>query len=202
MDKTSKIIKLPESKCSGGILVEEAIKSRRSVHDYTSESVTLEELSQILWAAQGITGKSRGRAAPSAGATYPLELYVVVERVTGLDPALYHYLPKEQSLECVMLGRYSTALSYASLGQVCVRNAALNLVFSAVYDRTTSRYGERGIRYVNIDVGHASENVYLQCRSLGLGTVAVGAFDDEKVKEALKLKTEESPLYIMPVGRI
>ena len=127
---------------------------------------------------------------------------MVAERVSDLDPGLYHYLPKDHSLEYVMPGRYNTALSDASLGQACVRNAALNLVFSAVYDRTTSRYGERGIRYVNIDVGHASENVYLQCRSLGLGTVAVGAFDDEKVKEALKLKTGESPLYIMPVGRI
>jgi SagB-type dehydrogenase family enzyme len=202
MDKTSKIIKLPEPKCSGSISVEEAIKGRRSVRDYSSEPVSLEDLSQLLWSAQGITGRSRGRAAPSAGATYPLELYAVVERVSGLEPGVYHYLPKEHSLDCVMLGRYNTALSDASLGQACVRNAALNMVFSAVYDETTSRYGDRGIRYVNIDVGHASENVYLQCGSLGLGTVAVGAFNDEKVKEALKLKKEESPLYIMPVGRI
>ena len=202
MDKTNKIIKLPEPKCSGGISVEEAIKSRRSVRDYRTESVAIKDRSQLLWAAQGITGKSRGRAAPSAGATYPLEIYVVAERVSDLDPGLYHYLPKDHSLEYVMPGRYNSVLSDASLGQACVRNAALNLVFSAVYDRTTSRYGERGIRYVNIDVGHASENVYLQCRSLNLGTVAVGAFDDEKVKEALKLKTEESAIYIMPVGRV
>jgi len=202
MDKTNKMIKLPEPKCSGGISVEEAIKGRRSVRDYSSEPVSLEDLSQLLWSAQGITGRSRGRAAPSAGATYPLELYAVVERVSGLEPGVYHYLPKEHSLDCVILGRYNTVLSEASLGQACVMNASLSLVFSAVYDRTTSRYGERGIRYVSIDVGHASENVYLQCRSLGLGTVAVGAFDDEKVKDALKLKKEKSPLYIMPVGRI
>lgn len=200
--KTNEKTKLPEPEHAGRLSVEEAIKARRSVRDYTDEPVTLDELSQLLWAAQGITGRSRGRAAPSAGATYPLELYAVVERVSGLDSGIYHYLPKEQSIECVMLGRYNPALSDASLGQACVRNAALNLVFSAVHDRTTSRYGERGIRYVNIDVGHASENVYLQCMSIGLGTVAVGAFDDEKVKDALKLNKEESPLYIMPVGRI
>jgi SagB-type dehydrogenase family enzyme len=202
MDKTDKVIKLPEPKCSGGITIEEAIKGRRSVRDYTSEPVSLEDLSQLLWSAQGITGRSRGRSAPSAGASYPLELYAVVERVSGIDPGFYHYLPKEHSLDCVTLGPYNTALSDASLGQACVRNAALNLVFAAVYDRMTERYGERGIRYVHIDVGHASENVYLQCWSLGLGTVAVGAFDDVKVKEVLKLKKEESPLYIMPVGRI
>jgi SagB-type dehydrogenase family enzyme len=202
MDKTDEIIKLPEPKISGGISIEEAIKSRRSIRNYKNESITLEELSQLLWAAQGITGRSRGRAAPSAGATYPLDLYAVVERVSQIDPGFYHYLPKENSLACVMLGRYNAALSDASLGQACVRDAALNLVFAAVYDRTTSRYADRGIRYVSIDVGHASENVYLQCGSIGLGTVAVGAFDDEKVKEALKLKKEESPLYIMPVGRI
>jgi SagB-type dehydrogenase family enzyme len=202
MDKTDKMIKLPEPKIPRGISIEEAIKGRRSVREFTPEPLSLEDLSQLLWSAQGITGRSRGRAAPSAGATYPLELYAVVERVSGIDPGLYHYLPKEHSLDCVTLGPYNTALSDASLGQACVRNASLNLVFAAVYDRTTGRYGERGIRYVHIDVGHASENVYLQCRSLGLGTVAVGAFDDEKVKDALKLKKEESPVYIMPVGKI
>jgi SagB-type dehydrogenase family enzyme len=202
MDKTDKIIKLPEPKTYGGVSVEEAIKGRRSVRDYTNEPISLLELSQLLWAAQGITGRSRGRAAPSAGVTYPLELYAVVERVSGLDYGVYHYLPKEYAIECVMSGSYSLTLSAAALNQPAVRDAAVNLVFAAVYDRTTTRYGERGIRYVHIDVGHASENVYLQCRSIGLGTVAVGAFDDEKVKEALKLKKEESPLYIMPVGRI
>ena len=202
MDKTDKIIKLPGPKISGGISIEEAIKGRRSVRDYTSESVTPEELSQILWAAQGITGKSRGRAAPSAGATYPLELYVVVERVTGLDPGLYHYLPKEHAIERFMSGSYSPILSAAALNQPAVRDAAVNLVFAAVYERTTTRYGERGIRYVHIDVGHASENVYLQCRSLGLGTVAVGAFDNARANESLKLRKEEAVVYIMPIGRI
>jgi SagB-type dehydrogenase family enzyme len=202
MDKTDKLIKLPEPKISGGIPVEEAIKSRRSVRDYITEPVSLEDFSQLLWAAQGITGKSRGRAAPSAGATYPLELYAVVERVIGIDPGVYHYAPKEHAIERIMSGSYSPALSAGSLNQPAVRDAAVNMVFAAVYERTTGRYGERGARYVHIDVGHASENVYLQCASMGLGTVAVGAFDDEKVKDALKLKMEEIPLYIMPVGKI
>ncbi len=194
------VIKLPEPKHSGEVSVEEAIKSRRSVRNFTNEPITIEELSQLLWAAQGITGKSRGRAAPSAGATYPLELYAVVEKVSGLDPGIYHYLPKENALECLMNGNISRALSAGALNQPSVRDAAVNLVFSAVYERTTGRYGDRGIRYVHIDVGHASGNVYLQCQSLGLGTVAVGAFDDENIKEALKLSKEETALYIMPVG--
>jgi SagB-type dehydrogenase family enzyme len=202
MDKTNKTIKLPEPKHSGRISIEEAIKSRRSVRDYKNESITLDDLSQLLWAAQGITGRSRGRAAPSAGATYPLELYAVVERVSSIDPGVYHYLPKEPAIECVMSGSYSLALSAAALNQPALRDAAVNLVFAVIYERTVARYGDRGVRYVHIDVGHASENVYLQCVSLGLGTVAVGAFDDVTVKEALKLKKEESPLYIIPVGRI
>jgi SagB-type dehydrogenase family enzyme len=202
MDKTNKIIKLPEPKISGGLSVEEAIKGRRSFRNYTNESITLEELSQLLWAAQGITGRSRGRAAPSAGATYPLELYAVVERVSGLDPGLYHYLPKGHAIECIMSGSYSLTLSAAALNQPALRDAAVNLIFAAVYERTTGRYGERGIRYVHIDVGHAAENVYLQCVSLKLGTVAVGAFDDSQVGAVLKLKKEEAPVYIMPVGRI
>jgi SagB-type dehydrogenase family enzyme len=202
MDKTNKLIKLPEPKHAGGISVEEAIKMRRSVRDYTNESITLEDLSQLLWAAQGITGKSRGRAAPSAGATYPLELYAVVERVSGLDPGVYHYVPKDHSIECFLSGSYNPSLSAASLNQPSVRDAAVNIVFAAMYERTVARYGDRGMRYVHIDAGHASENVYLQCGSLSLGTVAVGAFDDVNVKQVLKLKEEESPLYIMPVGRI
>ncbi|MFZ2456684.1 MAG: SagB/ThcOx family dehydrogenase [Candidatus Altiarchaeia archaeon] len=201
--KTDKIIKLPEPKYSGGgITLEEAIKERRSVRDYTNEPVTLEELSQLLWAAQGITGRSRGRSAPSAGATYPLELYAVAQKVSGIDPGVYRYSPRDHSLVCLMPGNYCPALSLASLGQLSVMNAPVSLVFAAVFDRTVSRYGERGVRYVHIDVGHAAENVYLQCAGLRMGTVAVGAFDDEKVKEALKLNMEESPVYIMPVGKI
>lgn len=202
MDKTGNIIKLPEPKCSGGLSVEEAIKARRSVRDYTNEPVALKDLSQLLWAAQGITGRSRGRAAPSAGATYPLELYAVVERVSGLEPGVYHFIPKEHGLEHSISGSYAGLLSACALNQTAVKEAAVDLVFAAVYDRTTKKYGERGARYVHIDVGHASENVYPECVFLGLGTVAVGAFDDVKVKETLKLNKEESPVYIMPVGRI
>jgi len=195
-------IRLPEPRYYSDTSIEQAIQHRRSVREYTEGSISLKEVSQILWAAQGIIGEKVRRAAPSAGATYPLETYLVAEKVDGLTPGIYHYLPREHSLERVCSGRHAGTLSDAALGQDCVRDAAANIVFTAVYNRTTHRYGERGIRYVHMEAGHASENMYLQCESMGLGTVAVGAFNDAKVKELLALKKEEEPVYIMPVGKV
>jgi len=195
-------IRLPEPKHESGTSIEKAIHGRRSVREYDDAPLSLQDVSQVLWAAQGVVGKRIRRAAPSAGATYPLETYLVVERVIGLEEGIYRYVPSDHSLEKLSAGKYSEQLSDAALGQDCVRDAAANIVFSAVYGRTTSRYGERGVRYVHMDAGHAAENVYLQCQSLGLGTVAVGAFDDAKVKEVLGLKDDEEPLYVMPLGKV
>ena len=197
-EKAEEVIKLPEPDYRG-ISVEEAIKNRRSVRDYSPEPLTLKELSQILWAAQGITSGDK-RSAPSAGMTYPLEIYVVVGNVEGLEPGIYHYNPSEHEIEMVMKGDKRSELSKAALGQVWVQNAPVDLVFTAVYERTMSRYGERGKMYVHMEAGHAAQNVYLQSESLGLGTVVVGAFSDSQVKQTLGLK-KGSPLYIMPLGR-
>lgn len=185
-----------------GMSLERAILERRSVRDYTGDPLTLEEVGQLLWAAQGITEPERGfRTAPSAGATYPLEVYLIAGQVEGLSPGVYHYRPHTHDLERVAEGDRRQELFTAALQQTPVRDAAVNLVFSAVYQRTTQRYGERGIKYVHMEVGHAAQNVYLQAVSLGLGAVVIGAFDDEGVRRALNLPLEESPLYIMPVGR-
>jgi len=202
MMKNQDLIKLPEPRYESDTCVEEAILRRRSVRSYRDEALSLKEISQILWAAQGITEK-RGykRAAPSAGATYPLEIYVVVGKLEGIAPGIYHYIPKEHSLKRTISGDYRKRLADAALGQSFVEDAPIDLVFCAVYERTTSRYGERGIKYVHMEVGHAAQNVYLQCQSLDLGTVVVGAFDDNKIKKILNLEKEE-PLYVMPVGRI
>jgi len=180
--------------------VEEALFRRRSVREYSPQSLTLEEVSQLLWATQGVTSSQRGfRTAPSAGATFPMEIYLVVSRVDGLASGLYRYDPYENSVQMEVEGDLSRKLARAALDQYWVSEAAVNLVIAAVYERTTMRYGERGIRYVHMEAGHIGQNVYLQAEALGLGTVVVGAFHDEQVKKVLKIK--EEPLYIMPVGR-
>jgi len=163
----------------------------------------LEQVSQLMWCAQGITDR-RGmlRAVPSAGATYPLEAYVVVKDggVEGLGAGVYRYEPEDHSLELVREGDLSEELASACLGQRWVKEAPVNIVITAVYARTTRRYGTRGERYVHIEVGHVGQNVYLQATAMGLGTVAIGAFYDDEVREVLGVPKDEVPLYVMPVG--
>ncbi|KAF5427780.1 Nitroreductase [Candidatus Methanophagaceae archaeon] len=194
-------IKLPAPDYRSNTSVEEALSKRRSVRFYSGEDLSIEVVSQLLWAAQGITGT--GRTAPSAGALYPLELYLVVGDVDGLDKGVYQYRPVEHELEKAVTGDLRVELSKAAVGQnqEHVRDAAVDLVFTAVYERTTGKYGERGFRYVHMEAGHAAQNVYLQAVSLKLGTVVIGAFIDDKVKELVNAEEQEEPLYIMPVGR-
>jgi len=202
-------IPLPYPRLRGSVSVEEALANRRSVREYRDEPLTVEELAQLLWAAYGISETAYGlRTAPSAGAQYPLELYAVVgERGVksgdGYLPAgIYHYDIHAHSLTLRKSGDYREALYRAALEQEWVLKAPVSLVFTAVYSRTTRVYGERGrVRYVPMDLGHAGQNVYLQATALGLGTVAVGAFYDDEIGEILDLPPEETPLYIMPVGR-
>ncbi len=197
------MITLPPPLLKGKISLEEAILQRHSAREYLSLPLNLQQVSQLLWAAQGITEKeSNRRAAPSAGATYPLEIYVVSGEVEGLAPGVYKYYPSTHSLALHLSGDKRRSLSKAALNQRWVSEAPAALLISAVYARTTFRYGKRGIRYVDMEAGHAAENLSLQCISLGLGSVVVGAFDDEKVKEVLNLPGEEEPLYILPVGKV
>jgi len=194
-------IKLPEPSYTGNISVEEALSKRRSIRAYSGENLTVEEVSQLLWAAQGITSPGGGRTAPSAGALYPLELYLVAGDVEGIDKGVYRYRPEEHDLEKVKDGDIRAELAEAALGQECVKDAAIDIVFTAVYARTTWKYGERGIRYVHMEAGHAAQNVYLQAVSLDLGTVVIGAFIDSEVNKIVNAREQEEPLYIMPVGR-
>jgi SagB-type dehydrogenase family enzyme len=200
-EHASERIQLPEPKYIGVMSVEEALMKRRSVRVFKEGPVMLAELSQLIWAAQGVTDPRGPRTAPSAGALYPLELYVVAGNVNGLPQGLYKYGPGRHELLSVAKGDRRNDLCNAALGQSSIRRAALVLVLSGVYERTTAKYGERGIRYVHMEAGHAAQNVYLQAVPLGLGTVVIGAFHDEEVKKVLKLDDKERPLYIMPVGR-
>lgn len=172
------------------------------MREYSRRALTLAEVSQLLWAAQGMTHRSGLRTAPSAGALYPLEVYLIAAKVVGLSPAVYRYDPRAHVLSMVMEGDQRIPLSSAALGQTFVQEAAIALVFCAVYRRTTAKYGQRGLRYVQMEVGHAGQNVYLQAVSLQLGTVAVGAFHDERVREVIGAASDEEPLCIMPIGRL
>lgn len=196
------LIKLPQPVYDSSISLEESILKRRSIRRYKDEPLTINEVSQLMWAAQGITDSRGLRTAPSAGALYPLEIYVVVGNVDGLSPGIYKYKPQEHELLLIKEGDNRGNLSNAALGQGTVENGAIAIVISAVYERTTSKYGDRGIRYVHMEVGHVGQNISLQAVSLGLGTVVVGAFYDNEVSRIMEMPEEESPLYIMPVGRI
>ena len=201
-EENSSII-LPQPRKDSEISIEEALLNRRSIREYKDEALTLEEISQILWSAQGITASQwGGRAAPSAGALYPLELYLVVRKVENLEAGVYQYLPQGHKLDKVLEGDISLDLAKAGLNQTFISKAPVNLVISAVFSRTIGKYGERGIQYVHLEAGHAAQNIYLQVQSLDLGTVTVGAFHDEEIKKLLNLSEEETPLYIMPVGKI
>ena len=198
----SETIKLPAPLQNSNTSTEEAILKRRSVRSYKDSPLTLKEISQLLWAAQGITDPRGLRAAPSAGALYPLEIYVIAGNVNDLPDGIYNYRPLKHELVTIVKGDKRNELCNAALGQSSIRSAAAVIVFSAVYERTTMKYGGRGIKYVHIEIGHAAQNVFLQAVSLDLGTVVIGAFNDDDVTEVLKMPDGERPLYIMPVGRM
>lgn len=195
---------LPEPDIYGKMSVEEALARRRSVRNFSSQPLSLKELAQILWAAQGMVKKIAGRrTAPSAGATYPLKIYAVVGRgcIEKLKEGIYHYMPKRHSIVMVKRGDYRERLAYAALGQDFIAKAPVSIIITAIYERTTSWYGKRGIRYVHFEVGHVGQNIHLQAEALGLGTVMVGAFHDERIAEILGITNDEKVLYIAPIGR-
>ncbi len=186
---------LPQPWLKGKISVEQAIEQRRSKRRYHPQELTLAQMSQLLWSAQGITDRKSGfRAAPSAGALYPMEIYLLNK------DGLFHYLPEEHKLEQVLQKDLRRELASAGLGQSFIAQAPVDIVIAAVYERITSRYGRRGELYTDIEVGHIAQNIHLQAVALGLGSVPVGAFDEGAVKELLKLPNKEQPLYIIPVG--
>jgi len=197
----SNILKLPKPRTKGLVSVEEAIAVRRSVREFSPTPISLEDLSQLLWAAQGVTEpESGGRSAPSAGATYPLEIFVFVRQggVKEVEAGVYRYRPLDHSLIKVASEDRVRALMEAALYQEFICEAAVNIVIAARYERTTARYGGRGVRYVHIEVGHVGQNIGLEAVSLGLGSVMVGAFNDGLVKKLIDGAAE--PVYIIPIG--
>ncbi len=194
-------VTLPEPRRTGDVSVEEALWERRSVRVYAEVPLTIADAGQVLWAAQGVTDDRGHRTAPSAGGLYPLEVYFVAGGVLGLEPGVYHYRPGEHLLVRVAGGDRRAALQAAAVNQTPVGDAPATVVIAAVPDRTNAKYGERGMRYVFMEAGHAAENVYLQAEAINLSTVAIGAFGEGEVRETLGLPGNTTPLYLMPVGR-
>ena len=194
-------IQLPEPVHEADQPLEELLRQRRSVRDYQAAALQLSDIGQLLWAAQGISHPAGLRTAPSAGALYPLEVYLVAGAVNGLAAGVYHYQANGHRLTLLQDGDRRTVLAQAAHGQDWVRDAAAVVVLAAVYQRTTRKYGERGVRYVHIETGHAAQNLFLQAQALGLASVVVGAFGDDAVARVLQLPADVQPLVLMPVGQ-
>ncbi|MCK4284381.1 MAG: SagB/ThcOx family dehydrogenase [Candidatus Brocadiae bacterium] len=198
-------IKLPGARLKGEMSVEEAIQRRRSRRDFAGAPLTMEQLGQVLWCAQGVTERGGSkRAAPSAGATYPMVLFAAVgeQTVAGLGAGVYQYLPAGHALKKVLEGDIRGRIASAAYRQHFLAEAPLDILMAADHSRTSSRYRGRAPRYVAMEAGHIGQNIYLQAEALGLGTVAVGAFDDGAMAEVFGLPRELEPLYLMPVGHV
>ena len=188
------LISLPKPNRDGAMSLEQAITLRRSRRHFLPKPLTLEQIGQLTWVAQGQDAGGRYRTTPSAGATYPLELFVIT------DKGMFRYLPDKHSLEKLTDRDLRFPLATAAWGQDFIQAAPLTLLFAAEFTRTTGHYGKRGIRYVYMEAGHAAQNVHLQAEALGLGSVAIGAFDDNSVSEVLSLPRNLEPLYMVTVG--
>ncbi len=202
-DRTSPgpLFPLPAPRREGGMPLAEALDARRSQRLFPGLPIALADLSQLLWAAQGLVADGRRRTVPSAGQTYPLEVWVVAGDVTGLPPGTYRYQPCQHALAPVSEGDARADLFRATMAQAQAADAPVTLVLAAVHDRTTARYGTRGVTYALLEAGHAGQNLYLQAAALDLGTVAIGAFREEVVRAVLQLPPDQHPLYLFPVGR-
>ncbi len=198
-------IELPREFISGDLTTLEAIRQRESVRDYSDRQLSLAEVSTLLFSAQGITHVHHGfsmRAAPSAGALYPLEIYLVANRIEGLDKGIYRYIPQKHSLEMIKEGNLVSDVCNAALRQDSIKKGAAVFIYSAVPQRTTVKYGNRGIRYIYIEVGHASQNVFLQATSMNIDSVVIGAFDDQRLNDILGIDgKKETAVYIQVLGK-
>lgn len=196
-------IQLPKPSLDGKVSVEKAIKERRTIRDFKEKPLPLTHLSQLLWAAQGITDPKEGkRAAPSGGALYPLDIYVIAgeKGVEGIEAGVYHYLPERHSISVISKGDRRKEIASAALWQMWVAKAPVQFIITAEYRRITWKYGQRGIRYALIEVGHVGQNLFLQVEALGLGAGIVGAFNDADVSKVMGAPSKHEPLLVMPVG--
>jgi SagB-type dehydrogenase family enzyme len=195
-------IKLPLPATKGGMPLTEALQARRTVRHFATRALDLAQVSQLLWEADGMSDPQGHRTSPSAGATYPLDLYLLAgERgVTNLPAGIYHYDVRAQALTPLIRGDFRTAVAKACLNQAWMTEAPVMVVITGEYRRCTARYGDRGIRYTHMEAGNVSQNLFLAAESLSLGAGIVGAFGDQALAQVLKLPPAHEPLLVMPVG--
>ncbi len=196
-------VKLPDPVIDGRISLEYTIQNRRTIRRFSPKGLTLQQLSQLLWAAQGITDDNGfKRAAPSGGALYPSDVYIAAgnHSIKGLDPGVYHYEPLDHAASLILKGDIRAALAKAALGQMWMAVAPLNFIITAEYKRSTVKYGKRGIQYAMIEAGHIGQNIFLQAGALKLRAGIVGAFYTKKVHRVTGIQSAHTPLLIMPVG--
>lgn len=193
-------MKLPEPNFDGGFAVEAALRARRSVRDYGEAPLSLAEVSQLLWAAQGVNAPEGYRTAPSAGALYPLEIHLVAGNVESLSAGIYKYAPRRHKLRRTSEGDLRARVSAIALHQEWIAESAAIFVFAAVVERATRKYRQRGRRYILLETGHAAQNVLLQAAALDLGAAVVGAFDDGELKKAVGMSRDEAAVYILTIG--
>jgi SagB-type dehydrogenase family enzyme len=203
-------VTLPSPETSKGPGIWDTLRSRRSVRVFSGEPVSKKELSQILWATQGITkasvpayGRRFGlRTAPSAGALYPIETYLCVNNVEGIAPGIYHYLVESGDLELIHEGELGMALADAALEQRMLASGNVVFIWTAVFERSKWKYRQRAFRYVFLDAGHIAQNLALAAEGLGMGSCQVAAFYDEEVNQLLHLDGKiESAIYLSVVGK-
>lgn len=198
-------IKLPPPDFKG-ITLEEALIKRRSIREYSKKAISLKELSQLLFSALGVTGKIYGtylRTSPSAGALYPFEIYIVANNIEKLKQGIYHYCLRDHAIVLIKEGDFRKELLKASIDQEMVRDAGVVFLLSAIFDRTRSKYGERGYRYVYMEAGHISQNLYLQATSLGLGSTVIGAFFDDNINRLIGADgIKEAVIAIHTIGKL
>jgi SagB-type dehydrogenase family enzyme len=199
LNRTTKI-KLVEPRQTGSVSVEHCITQRRSVRGFRDQTLGMDELGQLVWAAQGITAADGKRAVSSAGALYPLQLYAACRNVNGMTGGVYRYDPAHHDLLLLSPGRQCEKLFDVARGQEWIASASAVICIAANFERTTSKYGVRGRGYVYMEAGQAAESLMLQAVALGLASTIVGAFGDNEVKHLLHLAPDETPLCLLPVG--
>lgn len=195
-------IQLEPPRLESSISIESALQARRSLRRYDEKMPELQEVGQLLWATQGITeNQKKYRTAPSAGALYPLEVYLVAGEIASLPAGIYFFNPIDHSLKLCINGDVRNSLSVAALKQPFLNFAPGAVIITAVFDRTAKRYGENGEKFVFLEAGHAAQNFCLQAEALEMGAVPVGAFDERLMVELMALPVNEKPIYILPFGK-
>jgi SagB-type dehydrogenase family enzyme len=197
----AEIIRLPKPATEGEMSLEKTLAHRRSVRNYADEALSLKQISQMLWAAQGEIDSRGFRTAPSAGALYPLEVFVAAGNVEALSPGIYRYNPETHELVQTSEGDRRNDLRRGALNQSAVSRAPAVFVFGAVFERVTGKYGKRGVQYAFMEAGHAAQNLCLQAVSLDLASVPMGAFDDKTIQRILNAEKDIRPVYLVPVGK-